>query len=303
MLRGFKAEASGRVLRSGQTKVTLDVAGGRVVGVLAEGDMSGVARALAVAWGMDESGVAELRGKLADAQIQRLARRGHQQDADEDGTNLLWLRATGQGAKVRYQAYTAVKVLPESVFPKTSNVTGAANAPYTLHILSDFQCPACRQLWHGPLKNWRKQSASYRVFYHHYPLDYHVNAFPAAQASECAAAQGQFWRYGDLLYTEFAAWSRAKAGQVQGLFGDYARRLKLQAGPFAQCLAAERTRAEVERQLLGGRKTGLRGTPTVYLGGIKLQSYDLAEMHLAEMVTRARPTAAQVVAQRLKTLK
>ena len=304
LLRGASVQQGGKVLRLGSTTLTLDVVAGRVIGVLIEGqDTASVTRALAGVWGTATEGAAALHQAFSRPAFQDRARLGSVQTGDENGTDLLAIRLTGRGAEQRWRVYAAINVLPESVFPATRNVTGQSGAPNVLHILSDFQCPACRQLWAGQLPAWRAQPARYRVHYHHFPLDYHANAFAAAEASECAAKQNNFWKYADQLFSGFDQWGRATAPQATRLFGTYAGTLKLDRAAFDRCLKTRQTRAEVRRQMQGAGKTYLRGTPTVYLNGVKLTSFSAGEMDRVQSVTRTRPGAASVIARRLESFR
>ena len=304
LLRGASAAQGGKVLRLGTTTLTLDVVAGRVVGVLIEGrDTAGVTRALAGVWGTDAEGAAALQQAFSRPAFQDRARLGSVQTADETGTDLLALRLTGRGAEQRWRVYAAVNVLPESDFPATRNVTGQRGAPHIIHVLSDFQCPACRQLWAEQLAAWRTRPDKYRLFYHHFPLDYHANAFAAAEASECAAKQGTFWNYADRLFKGSGEWWQAGAPQAAKLFGAYAAALGLDRAAFDRCLSTRQTKAEVRRQIQGAEKTYLRGTPTVYLNGVKLTSFSAGELERIQAVTRAQPSAARVIGERLKTFR
>ena len=91
----------------------------------------------------------------------------------------------------------------------------------------------------------------------------------AAQASECAAEQGQFWAYRDRLFAE-------QRGRDRGAFSTpnlkrFGADLGLDQGAFSACvendLAAARVRAEVEE----GRRKGVVGTPTLFVNGRKIE--------------------------------
>lgn len=304
VLKGFTAQEQGKVLRLGDTTVTLDTVAGRVVGVLIEGrDVANVARGLSAAWGADAEDATRLAAQLSAKGFQDRARLGLVQPSDENGTDLLAVRLTGSGSTQRWRIYSALNVIPESQFPSTRNVTGKASAPHVIHVLSDFQCPACRQLWSTELPKWRKQPDVYQVHYHHFPLSYHANAAAAAEASECAAQQGKFWNYADELFAQFSRWTRMDAPQAQKQFGEYASRLKLGRAAFDQCLSKHQPKAEVARQMKGADSLFLTGTPTVYLNGVKLTDWSPEEMRRIQAVTRAKPDAASVIAARLKTFR
>jgi len=87
----------------------------------------------------------------------------------------------------------------------------------------------------------------------------------AAQASECAADQGKFWEYHDLL---FERWN----GENQGAFSKenlikFAQDLKLDAAKFDPCLTNDETLERVKADTLEGRDVGVTGTPTFFING------------------------------------
>jgi protein-disulfide isomerase len=87
----------------------------------------------------------------------------------------------------------------------------------------------------------------------------------AAQASECAADQGKFWEYHDLLFDK-------QNGENVGTFTKenlikYAQELKLDAAKFDPCLNNDETLERVKADTLEGRAVGVTGTPTFFING------------------------------------
>ena len=102
-----------------------------------------------------------------------------------------------------------------------------------------------------------------RLVYKDFPLAFHAGARPAAEAARCAAGQGQFWPYHDLLFLSMPAFSR------EALLG-YAERLRLDRAAFTACLDSGRHRDAVGRDVEEGRALGVTGTPTFIVNGRKL---------------------------------
>ena len=87
----------------------------------------------------------------------------------------------------------------------------------------------------------------------------------AAIASECAAEQGRFWEYHDLLF-------RRWAGENVGSFSEpnllrYAADIGLETGPFTECLQERRYVEKVRRDFEDARALGVRATPTLFING------------------------------------
>lgn len=297
LLAGFRV--SGSTLTRGTTTLTLDTAGGRVVGVLVQADNpQDVARALVAAWGGPEQNVAAVAQALGRDDLQREARGAQGLRDDSEGT-LLRVKLNGTGGAQRWTAYTALLIFPDRAFPATANVQGSAQAPNVLRIFSDFQCPYCKELWDTAHPKWAAQPNVYRVMHYHFPLSFHKNAKPAAIASECAAEQGKFWPYADLLFRNAAEWTGLPSASAK--FSEYAQAAGLNVAAFQSCLTSAAPKAVVRAQQAGGLKLGVQGTPTVYLNGVQLRNYsDENELAAVRAVTAASPGAVEVIAARLK---
>ena len=87
----------------------------------------------------------------------------------------------------------------------------------------------------------------------------------AAEAAECAADQGKFWEYHDLLFGR-------QSGENQGAFTRdkllaMAEELKLDVTQFQPCLQNDKTLARVQSDLQEGQQSGVNGTPTFFING------------------------------------
>lgn len=103
-----------------------------------------------------------------------------------------------------------------------------------------------------------------RFVYRHYPF-LGDESFRAAQASECAAEQGEFWEYHEKL---FAEWQ----GENVGAFSDpnlvrFASDIGLDAAALDDCLASNKYADLVTEQRDGGADAGVSSTPTVFVDG------------------------------------
>ena len=90
----------------------------------------------------------------------------------------------------------------------------------------------------------------------------------AAQAAECAADQGKFWQYHDLLFAR-------QAGENQGAFTEdkligFAQELELDMTKFGPCLENDQTLSRVQADQKEGSDAGVRGTPTFFINGVPL---------------------------------
>lgn len=153
------------------------------------------------------------------------------------------------------------------------HVIGPKNAPLTLVEYGDFQCPYCREAYpivKQVLGAWEKRL---RFAYRHFPLTrVHPNAEHAAEAAEAADAQGAFWQMHDILF------ERQFALEDENLV-EYATELGLDADRIAGALAAGTFRDRVREDFLSGVKSGVNGTPTFFINGVRYDGgYDFESL-------------------------
>ncbi len=83
---------------------------------------------------------------------------------------------------------------------------GSANAPVTMIVFSDYECPYCRswmQTTFPSIKTNYIDTGKVLFVYRDFPLtSLHPGAQPAALAADCANAQGKFWEYHDKIFAE-----------------------------------------------------------------------------------------------------
>ncbi len=147
-----------------------------------------------------------------------------------------------------------------------SPILGSPDAPVTIVEWSDFQCPYCARAT-PPLKEVQKKYGDDKVklVFKHFPLSFHKAAKPAAIASMAAADQGKFWEFHDVLF-------KNQRGLNAGKMNDYAAEAGLDVERFKQDMAAKQAdyAKAVDVDFRQGQSVGVRGTPTLYIGGKKV---------------------------------
>jgi protein-disulfide isomerase len=98
-----------------------------------------------------------------------------------------------------------------------------------------------------------------RLVWRHFPdAELHPGADLAAELSELAASHGLFWQAHDLLLAGRGEFTRDGLESV-------AAELGLDAVEAAAALDERRYREVVREQVVGGERSGVRGTPTFFL--------------------------------------
>jgi protein-disulfide isomerase len=146
---------------------------------------------------------------------------------------------------------------------------GDANAPVTLQVFSDFQCPFCSRLVPTLETLEREYQGRIRIVWRNYPLPFHQNAREAHRAALEVFRQGgdrRFWQYHDLLFANQRALARDDLLR-------YARRIPgIDAAALTAALDRDRHDATIDADMDAVRDAGARiGTPSVFVNGRLVQ--------------------------------
>jgi protein-disulfide isomerase len=161
------------------------------------------------------------------------------------------------------------------------HIRGPADAPVTLVVYGDYECPWTRKARTVIRATLRRLSADggqglpVRYVYRNFPLrEKHPHAQQAAEAAEAAAAQGKFWEMYDLMLD--LPW----ALEVDDLIGNAAK-LGLDVDRFRRELTQHEHAARVEEDIQSGRQSGVTGTPAYFVNGREHEDLDHTERLLA----------------------
>jgi protein-disulfide isomerase/rhodanese-related sulfurtransferase len=141
-----------------------------------------------------------------------------------------------------------------------SHVAGNPQASVTVVEFGDIECSICGTAEATAREIRKKYGSRIRFVFRHFPLGrIHPRAEKAAEASECAAAQGKFWEALERFY-------RGRDDLSEAALARYAGELGLDVGRFSQCLSSGEMAERIRRDLEDGRGLGVRGTPTFFVG-------------------------------------
>lgn len=153
------------------------------------------------------------------------------------------------------------------------HVRGERDAPLQLVMFGDFQCPFCLGA-QSVLRRVRERLGGRLLFaFRHLPIpERHPLAPLAAEASEAAAAQGDFWEYHDALFAAQPKLSRETMLEV-------GRELGLDAERMASEIDSGAHRDRVARDVDSAQRSGATGTPTFFVNGERhFGAYDASSL-------------------------
>ena len=87
----------------------------------------------------------------------------------------------------------------------------------------------------------------------------------SAEASECAAEQGKFWEYHDLIFEDQDA---SRSTLDQGRLISLADDIGLDTTAFGECLSSGKYSLQISRESQAVQALGVRGTPGFLVNGL-----------------------------------
>ena len=140
---------------------------------------------------------------------------------------------------------------------------GLENAPVTLVEYGDFECPSCGEAYPILKELQLRLGDRLRFVFRHFPLTQsHPHAEHAAEAAEAAAGQGKFWQMHDYLFEHQQALDDAHLVQ-------YAVALNLDKETFVREMTEHVHTNRVHEDFLSGVRSGVNGTPTFFINGVR----------------------------------
>ena len=143
---------------------------------------------------------------------------------------------------------------------------GATAGEVAIFEYVNFQCPHSRDQ-DAQLRRLVAAHPEVTWVRRHLPHETYRESERSAQASECAADQGAFWEYSDLLF------------ENQAELADLDTLLRLaESGPldtelFRECMRTESGRDRVRADSFAAASRGIRVTPTLYIGGTRYDGF------------------------------
>jgi protein-disulfide isomerase len=166
------------------------------------------------------------------------------------------------------------------------HLLGPADASVTLLEYGDYECPHCGRAHPIVAAVLRRLGNQVRFAYRHFPLtQIHPHAQHAAEIAEAAAEQGQFWAMHDLLF------ENQEALDDEDLL-EYAAELGIDPEWAASALSSQQFTHEVQRDFMSGVRSGVNGTPTFFINGVRHDGpWD--EASLLDALQQAIPASAR----------
>jgi protein-disulfide isomerase len=154
---------------------------------------------------------------------------------------------------------------------------GNDNAPVTIVVFSDFQCPYCKRLADLLAAVPPDDAAQVRVVFKHFPLPAHKWARQAAEFAICAGSQASdaFWRLHDFLMANQADLTLESLADRLPTFASQLG--SIDAGKLRDCVDNHGGDAILLRDEQLAKLYRVESTPTVFFNGVRTPGFRSAE--------------------------
>jgi protein-disulfide isomerase len=162
----------------------------------------------------------------------------------------------------------------ELAVPITENdwMLGDPEAPAILVEYGDFQCGACATYFPVIHELQQEFGDQLSFVYRHFPLNFAYSDLTALMA-EAAGQQGKFWEMYNLLFDHQDEWTRERnQNEVINYLATYMKGLNLDEDKLRTDLNSRALLDRIRADSEGGRRAGVKATPTFFLNGQKIQN-------------------------------
>jgi protein-disulfide isomerase len=149
---------------------------------------------------------------------------------------------------------------------KTDHVRGPSHSTVTLVAYGDFTNPECAETYRAVKRVQQKMGPRLRYVFRSFPAPEGEGlSQKAAEAAEAAGSQGKFWEMHDRMFENSGSLNEFRLARYASSLGLDVRRFQREMIGHAH---ARRLRAVVA----GGRRSGVRGTPTLFINSARYRS-------------------------------
>ncbi len=169
-------------------------------------------------------------------------------------------RAYLAGLRAKYDAVVLVEPVRFAV-PATGPARGPADAPVTIVLFSDFECPYCKALMPALDQTLDAYPRDVRLVYRNLPLTtLHPHADGAARAAACVEQQHRFWPFLEALFADQHKLT------PDGL-RETAARVGVDTQRYDNCVASEAPATSLDADAAVAKQLGLASTPVLFING------------------------------------
>jgi len=159
------------------------------------------------------------------------------------------------------------KITSATFMENGSPILGKPDAPITLIEFGDYQCYFCNQFFHTTEEELFRNfvdTGKVKVIFKDYTI-IGADSVTAAHAAHCADDQGLFWKYHDVLYSNWTGENNGWASSENLL--RFATDVGLNTDEFSDCMINSKHKSIIVNSNKDAKDLGLTGTPAFFVIG------------------------------------
>ena len=149
--------------------------------------------------------------------------------------------------------------------PENAPMWGAQDAPVTMILIDDFECPFCGKLYSTYEELKKEYAGKIRIFFVHNPLGFHKRAKEASAAAVAAQNQGKFWEMYSLLFSKQREWT--KDPDFTKWLENEAKVLSLDIEKYNADKSSSKTEELIASNIKYAAGLGAMSTPATFING------------------------------------
>jgi protein-disulfide isomerase len=160
----------------------------------------------------------------------------------------------------------------QSIDVRGAPTLGEDDAPVTIVIFSDFQCPFCARAAEQ-LRAIVEGEGDVKLTFLNFPITGHEMAMPAAVAALAAHRQGRFWQLHDVIFENRTRLS-------EDVILELAQGIGLDVDQLREDMLDPAIETQINREKHQGERLGVKGTPAIFINGRRFNE-NLPELEVA----------------------
>ena len=160
------------------------------------------------------------------------------------------------------------------VILSSDHVLGDSAATLTIVQYESYESTSCGRFARSEFPTIKAQyidTGEVRWVFRHFPLSSQTRATPAAQAAECAADQGKFFEYRDLIYANPD--TSGKVVLTDAELEAHADTLSLDRSVFDPCFTGDSKTSRVDQDVNSGTALGVNSVPAFVIDDELVQGF------------------------------
>lgn len=145
---------------------------------------------------------------------------------------------------------------------------GPEDVPVVVVDFSNYLCPHCQNHALNVLPRLKAEymdTGKVRYLFRDFPFPGQAHVIRASEAAACAADQGRYYEYHEVLFRAASSWGNLQGSVLDRYLADLAGQMGLDENAFSQCLSSNKHREGVLADQKLATDLGLTGTPTFFI--------------------------------------